>query len=172
MSATDLDTSGTVVPDFGDDDPPRKICFICSKGTLDMAYPALIMANGALGEGIETHIFFTFWGLDMVTKKRMGDLKFTILGNPASHMPQGLGGLPGMTAVATHMMKKQIADVDVPEIPEFLQLLTDMGAQMWACRMSVDMMGLEQADLFDGVIDIINVSDFINLSDGAQIIFV
>jgi peroxiredoxin family protein len=172
MSTTDLDTTGAVVPDFGDDDPPRKICFICSKGTLDMAYPALIMANGALGEGIETHIFFTFWGLDMVTKKRMADLKFTILGNPASHMPQGLGGLPGMTAVATHMMKKQIADLDVPEIPEFLQLLTDMGAQMWACRMSVDMMGLEQADLFDGVIDVINVSDFINLSEGAQIIFV
>ena len=75
-----------------------------------MAYPALIMANGALGEGIETHIFFTFWGLDMVTKKTMGDLKFTILGNPATHMPQVLGGIPGMTAMATHMMKKQIAD--------------------------------------------------------------
>lgn len=172
MTATDVTPAAAVVPDFGDDAPTRKICFVCSKGTLDMAYPALIMANGALGEGIETHIFFTFWGLDMVTKKTMGDLKFTILGNPATHMPQVLGGIPGMTAMATHMMKKQIAGLDVPEIPEFLQHLTDMGAQLWACRMSVDMMDLTKDDLFDGVIDIINVSDFIALTDGAQIVFV
>ncbi|MDW3214284.1 MAG: DsrE/DsrF/DrsH-like family protein [Ilumatobacteraceae bacterium] len=98
------------VPDFGDGDSDRKICFVCSKGNLDMAYPALIMANGALGEGIETHIFFTFWGLDMINKKTMGDLKFTPLGNAAmhmppgmgklsdKHMPQGLAGLPGRPA--------------------------------------------------------------------------
>ncbi|MCP3938029.1 MAG: hypothetical protein GY708_21995 [Actinomycetia bacterium] len=162
----------TVVPDFGDDSSDRKMCFICSKGTLDMAYPALIMANGALGEGIETHIFFTFWGLDMVTKKTMGELKFTILGNPATHMPQGLGGVPGMTGMATKMMKKQIADLDVPEVPEFLEMLTDMGANLWACQMSVDMMDLEEEDLFDGVIDIINVSQFMELSEDAQVVFI
>ena len=173
MTDTDNSTqSAPMVPDFGDDDTDRKICFICSKGTLDMAYPALIMANGALGEGVETHIFFTFWGLDMITKKTMNDLKFTILGNPATHMPQGLGGLPGMTAMSTKMMKKQIAEQDVPEVPEFLQLLVDSGAQLWACKMSVDMMGLTEDDLFDEVEAVINVSDFIELSDGAQIIFV
>jgi peroxiredoxin family protein len=176
-------TAGTVVPDFGDD-TDRKICFVCSKGNLDMAYPALIMANGALGEGIETHIFFTFWGLDMINKKTMGDLKFTPLGNAAMHMPpgmgklsqmhmpQGLAGLPGMTAMATKMLKKQIAGVDVPEVPEFLQMLADMGAKLWACQMSVDMMGLDKDDLFDEVVDIINVSEFMELSEGAQIIFV
>ena len=173
---TTTDTTPTeapaVVPDFGDDSSDRKMCFICSKGTLDMAYPALIMANGALGEGIETHIFFTFWGLDMITKKTMGKLKFTILGNPATHMPQGLGGVPGMTGMATKMMKKQIADLDVPEVPEFLEMLTDMGANLWACQMSVDMMNLEEEDLFDGVIDIINVSQFMELSEDAQVIFV
>lgn len=168
----DTDTSAVVVPDFGDDDSDRKICFVCSKGTLDMAYPALIMANGALGEGIETHIFFTFWGMDMITKKEMHDLKFTILGNPATHMPQGLGGLPFMTSMATKMMKKQIAELEVPEVPEFLQMLSDMGAHLWACRMSVDMMHLERDDLCDEVEDIINVSEFIELSDGAQIVFV
>lgn len=171
-TSTSTDTAPAMVPDFGDDDSERKICFICSKGSLDMAYPALIMANGALGEGIETHIFFTFWGMDMITKKTMHDLKFTILGNPATHMPQGLGGLPGMTHMATRMMKKQIAGLDVPEVPEFLQLLTDMGAQLWACQMSVDMMDLEKDDLFDGVIDIINVSTFMEISEGAQIVFV
>ena len=178
MTVTDTPTTVTpsatpqVIPDFGDDETDRKICFICSKGTLDMAYPALVMANGALGEGVETHIFFTFWGMDMITKKTMDHLKFTILGNPATHMPQGLGGLPGMTSMATRMMKKQIAGLDVPEVPEFLELLVDMGAHLWACKMSVDMMDLDADDLFDGVEDIINVSDFIELSNDAQIIFV
>jgi peroxiredoxin family protein len=186
MTATDTSTETTtsVVPDFGDDASDRKICFICSKGNLDMAYPALIMASGALGEGIETHIFFTFWGMDMINKKTMGDLRFTPLGNAAmhmppgmgklseKHMPQGLGGLPGMTGMATKMLKKQIADLDVPEVPEFLQLLSDMGAQLWACKLSVDMMGLERDDLFEEVADIINVSEFMDLSEGAQIIFV
>ena len=165
-------TAGTIVPDFGDDDADRKICFICSKGTLDMAYPALIMANGALGEGIETHIFFTFWGMDMITKETMHDLKFTILGNPATHMPQGLGGLPFMTSMATKMMKKQIAELEVPEVPEFLQMLSDMGAHLWACKMSVDMMHLDEDDLFDEVVDVINVAEFIEMSEGAQIVFV
>ena len=186
MTATEtsFETTTPVIPDFGDDETDRKICFICSKGNLDMAYPALIMANGALGEGIETHIFFTFWGLDMINKKTMDDLRFTPLGNAAmhmppglgglsdKHMPQGLGGLPGMTGMATKMLKKQIADLDVPEVPEFLQMLSDMGAQLWACQMSVDMMGLEQDDLFDEVIDVINVTEFMELSEGAQIIFV
>ena len=171
MTVTDPAITEAVVPDFGGD-TDRKICFVCSKGTLDMAYPALIMANGALSEGIETHIFFTFWGLDMITKERMADLKFTILANPATHMPMGLGGLPGMTAMSTKMMKKQISDLDIPEVPEFLELLTDMGAHLWACRLSVDMMKLDQADLYEGVEDIINVSEFIELSDGAQIVFI
>ena len=181
---TTTETEAAIIPDFGDDDEERKIAFVCSKGTLDMAYPALIMANGALGEGIETHIFFTFWGMDMINKATMEDLKFTPLGNAAmhmppglgklseKHMPQGLGGLPGMTGMATKMLKKQIADLGVPEVPEFLQMLADMGAQMWACQMSVDMMGLEKDDLFDEVIDVINVSEFMELSDGAQVIFV
>ena len=106
------------MPDFGDDAPTgRKLAIICSKGNLDMAYPGLILANAALGEGVETHLFFTFWGFDMITKSRMSDLKFTMLGNTATHMPQGLGGLPGMTAMATHQMKKQIAEIGVPDGP-------------------------------------------------------
>ena len=170
MTATE--ESPTMVPDFGDDAEERKICFICSKGSLDMAYPALIMANGAVTEGVETHIFFTFWGMDMITKEHMNDLKFTMLGNPATHMPMGLGVLPGMTGMATKQMKKSIADLDVPEVPEFLELLTDMGVQLWACKMSVDMMDLDEDKLSPLVSDIINVNDFIELSEGAQVIFV
>jgi len=174
-----IQTAPVLVPDFGDDAEGRKLCFICSKGNLDMAYPALIMANGALTEGVEVDIFFTFWGLDMINKGTWDKLQFSMLGNTAMHMPgsskhlpQGLGGLPGMTAFATHMLKKQIAEQDVPEVPEFLEMLHDMGARLWACKMSVDMMGLTKDDMYEGVEDIINVNEFIELSAGSQVIFV
>jgi peroxiredoxin family protein len=150
----------------------RKICIICSKGTLDMAYPGLILANAALGEGIETNIFFTFWGLDMIATKRMGKLKSTPVGNTAMHMPQAIGPIPGMTAMATRMMKKEIAKLGFPEIPEFLQTLVDSGAHLWACKMSADMMKLDMDGLFDGVEGIIGATEFMEMSEGAQIIFV
>ena len=136
----------------------RKLAIICSKGTLDMAYPGLILANAALGEGVETHLFFTFWGFDMINKKTMGDLKFTMLGNTATHMPQGLGGLPGMTAMATSKLKKSIADLGVPEVPEFLEQIVASGGHLWACRMSADMNHLTKDDLYDEVEGIISAS--------------
>lgn len=168
-------TSPAIVPDFGDDDEEgggRKLAIICSKGTLDMAYPGLILANAALGEGVEVHLFFTFWGFDMITKSRMNDLKFTMLGNTATHMPQGLGGLPGMTAMATAKMKKQIADIGVPEVPDFLEQIVASGGHLWACRMSADMMHLDESDLYEEVEGIINASDFIEKTDGAQLLFI
>jgi peroxiredoxin family protein len=167
------ETAPALVPDFGDDEATgRKLAIICSKGNLDMAYPALVLANAALGEGVETHLFFTFRGYDMITKSRMGELKFTMLGNTATHLPQGLGGLPGMTAMATHQMKKQIAEVGVPEVPEFLDQIVASGGHLWACRMSADMMHLSKNDLYHGVEDIINAADFIEKSAGAQLLFV
>jgi peroxiredoxin family protein len=169
----DRATAPSIVPDFGDDAPTgRKLAIICSKGNLDMAYPGLVLANAALGEGIETHLFFTFWGFDMITKSRMSDLKFTMLGNTATHMPQGLGGLPGMTALATHQMKKQIAEIGVPTVPEFLQQIVDSGGHLWACRMSADMMHLDESDLYQPVEGIISAADFIEKTESAQIIFI
>ena len=157
----------------------RKLAIICSKGNLDMAYPGLILANAALGEGIETHLFFTFWGFDMINKATMGDLKFTFVGNTAMHMPghssgihHMLGALPGATAGATAMMKKMIADLDVPEVPEFLEMLTASGCHMWACRMSADMNKLTEDDLYDGVEAIISASNFIEITEGAQLLFI
>jgi peroxiredoxin family protein len=161
-----------LVPDFGATATDRKLAIICSKGNLDMAYPGLILANAALGEGVETHLFFTFWGFDMINKKTMGDLKFTMLGNTATHMPQGLGGLPGMTAKATRQMRKTIADLGVPDVPEFLQQIVDSGGHLWACRMSADMQHLEMPDLYDEVEAIISASDFIEKTEGAQLLFI
>ncbi|NND01965.1 MAG: hypothetical protein HKN91_04200 [Acidimicrobiia bacterium] len=175
---TSTQEAAVVVPDFGDEDTDRTMCFIASKGTLDMVYPSLVMANAALGEGVETHIFFTFWGMDIINKETQDDLQFTWLGNTAMHppgkkmhMPQGLAGLPGMTGIATKMMKKQIADLDVPEVPEFVQMIADAGGHLWACKMSADMMDLELDDLVEGVEGIITATDFIELSDGGQVIF-
>ncbi len=169
----------TIIPDFGDDDTDRKIVFICSKGNLDMAYPALVLANAALGEGIEVHIFFTFWGFDMITKSRMNDLQFSPVGNTAMHlpgrdtkMPQSLAPLPGMTGMATKMMKQQLEDLGIPEVPEFLDQIVAAGGHLWACRMSADMNKLEESDLRDDVEGIINATDFIEMSDGAQMLFI
>ena len=168
-------TRDAIIPRFDDDEEVeggRKLAIICSKGNLDMAYPGLILANAALGEGVETHLFFTFWGFDIITRSRMHDLKFTALGNTATHMPQGLGGLPGMTAMTTHMIKKQIAAVGVPEVPEFLEQIVASGGHLWACRMSADMMHLDESDLYEAVEGIISAADFIEKTDGAQLLFI
>jgi peroxiredoxin family protein len=167
-----MDTAPAIVPSFDDEGTGRKLAIICSKGNLDMAYPGLILANAALGEGVETHLFFTFWGFDIITRSRMNDLKFTMLGNTATHMPQGLGGLPGMTAMATHRMRKQIADIGVPTVPEFLEQIVASGGHLWACRMSADMMHLDESDLHEAVEGIISAADFIEKTDGAQLLFI
>ena len=166
-------TMPLAVPNFGDEATEgRKLAIICSKGNLDMAYPGLILANAALGEGVETHLFFTFWGFDMITKSRMHDLKFTMLGNTATHLPQGLGGLPGMTAMATRQMKKQIQEIGVPDVPEFLEQIVASGGHLWACRMSADMMHLDESDLYDDVEAIISAADFVEKTEGAQLLFI
>lgn len=170
---TDTQTQTAIVPSFDDEaSAGRKLAIICSKGSLDMAYPGLILANAALGEGVETHLFFTFWGFDIINKATMADLKFTMLGNPATHLPQGLGGLPGMTAMATSRLRKSIAEVDVPDVPAFLELIVASGGHLWGCRMSADMNHLTAADLYDGVEDIISASQFIEKTAGAQLLFI
>ena len=174
-------TDQPIVPSFDSPESAgRKLAIICSKGNLDMAYPGLILANAAVGEGIETHLFFTFWGFDIINKATMGDLQFSFVGNTAMHPPGHSGAppdppghaAPGRPLGAATMMKKQIADLDVPEVPEFLEILTASGAQMWACRMSADMNHLTEDDLYDGVEAIISASDFMELTEGAQLLFI
>jgi peroxiredoxin family protein len=173
MTTQTTQATPAILPDFGDNAATgRKLAIICSKGNLDMAYPGLILANAALGEGVETHLFFTFWGFDMITKSRMSDLKFTMLGNTATHMPQGLGGLPGMTAIATRQMKKQIRDIGVPDVPELLEQIVASGGHLWACRMSADMMHLDETDLHEAVEGVISAADFIEKTEGAQLLFI
>jgi len=160
------------------EDKERHLCIICSKGTLDMAYPGLVLANAALMEGIDVTMFFTFWGFDMITKKKMDKLEVTPLGNPSMAMPNGMGipnmmsMLPGMTGFATSMMRKEIAKLDFPPVREYMQTIADAGGKMYACKLSMDMMGLEKEDLFDEVEDVVGAMEFMEMSEDAQIIFI
>ncbi|MBK8716910.1 MAG: DsrE/DsrF/DrsH-like family protein [Deltaproteobacteria bacterium] len=151
--------------------PIRKVSVIVSKGSLEGIYPGLIMANGARAEGIEANLFFTFFGLDAIHKQRHDHIKVASVGNPGLHLATWLGGLPGMSAVVTHMMQKQIAKLDIPTIPEFIEMIADTGAGMYACKASVDLFKMEKSDFIDQVHDIITVGEFYSLAAGGEIIF-
>ena len=165
-------------------DENRKMAFICSKGNLDMAYPALIMGWAALGNGIDVTIFFTFWGLDMITDRRVDHLeiapvantsmKMSMMGIPTGNLgiPNWMGALPGMTAFATALMHSKMKALGVPPVREYIQMLVDAGAKLYACKMTVDMNDLKKEDFIDGVIDIVTAADFIDMTEGAQVIFI
>jgi peroxiredoxin family protein len=164
-------------------DETRKIAFICSKGNLDMAYPALVMGWAALGNGIDVTIFFTFWGMDMINKDRVDHMEVPPVGNASMKMnlmgvpgyvgiPQLMGVIPGMTPFATKLMKDMMKSMGVPTVREYLEMMVDAGAKLYACKMSVDMFKLKKEDFIPGVIDIVTAGDFMDLSEGAQIIFI
>jgi peroxiredoxin family protein len=153
------------------DEPITKVSIIISKGSLEGVYPGLIMANGARAEGIEVNLFFTFFGLDAIHKKRYEHIKVATVGNPGMHVPTVLGALPGMSAIATHMMEKKMTALDIPDIPEFIELIGDTGAGLYACKASVDMFDMDKDDFVEQVEDIITVGEFYDMAAGGQIIF-
>ena len=141
-----------------------------------MAYPGLVLANAALMEGIDVTMFFTFWGLDMINTKRMDKLKFQPVGNTSMPIPTMIGGLPGMSGVATAVMKREIASLDFPPVSEFLEMISDAGGKLFACKMSMDMFDdfhmMSEDDMFDRVDAVVGATDFMEMSDGAQVIFI
>ncbi len=152
-------------------EPIQKVSIIVSKGSLEEIYPGLIMANGARAEGIEANLFFTFFGLDAIHKDRHDHIKVATVGNPGLHIPTWAGGLPGVSAMVTKYMEHQIEELDFPSIPEFLEMISDTGAGIFACLASVDLFKLKREDLIDEVEDIITVGDFYEMAAGGQIIF-
>ena len=159
--------------------PLKKVCIICAKGTIEDVYATLVMGNGAVMEGIETKMFFTFFGLDAITKKQMNKLHTGTVGNPAMRMPGGLpfpsvlGMLPGVEAGVSAMMKKQMEDLDIPPVDEFLDMITAGGGEIYACKLAMDMFKLELKDLNDNVKDVLTIGDFYGFCGGenTQIIF-
>src|SRR5438105_2348358 len=149
----------------------EKVAIVVSKGSLEGIYPALIMANGARMEGIEAELFFTFFGLDAIRTDRYERIKVATVGNPGMHLPTWLGALPGFAAVATWMMKRQMEKIDIPPIPEFVELVADSGVRLYACKATVDMFGLTMADFVPQVDEIISVGVFYEKAAGGQIIF-
>ena len=153
--------------------PITKVNIIISKGSLEGIYPGLIMANGARMEGIEANVFFTFFGMEAVLKGKNEHIKVATVGNPGLHIPTMLGGLPGMSSMVTHMMQKKMETLDIPPIAEFVQLIADSGAILYACKASVDMFDLKKEDFVDAVDSIITVGDFYQMAgaEGSHIIF-
>ncbi|HZU79271.1 MAG TPA: DsrE/DsrF/DrsH-like family protein [Acidimicrobiales bacterium] len=156
---------------LGEAEPIHKVSIIISKGSLEGVYPGLIMANGARAEGMEANLFFTFFGLDAIHKARHDHIKVATVGNPGLHLATMLGGLPGISSVMTHYMTTKMEKLDIPSIPEFVEMIADTGAGLYACKASVDLFGLEKNDFIPQIRDIITVGEFYAMAAGGQIIF-
>jgi len=152
----------------------RKMMLILSKATLDNVYACFILANGARMEGIESEIFFTFFGLEAIQKEKFENLHVATVGNPAMHIPTMLGGLPGMEALATKMMKKEMEKLDIPEVGEFLEILSASGTKLWACKLAMEMFHIEEDDLYVDLDGVLTVGDFYERAkgDGTHLLFI
>ena len=154
---------------------PRKLAIICSKGSLDMAYPPLILANAACMSGIEAHLFFTFWGLDIVTDSKVDGLNVATVGNPnihpMFHFPTFIGAITGVSSLATSMMRSEIDKLDFPPVREFVEMVMDAGTKVYGCKMSMDMMKLTEDDLIEGA-EVLGAMEFLEITADAQILFV
>jgi peroxiredoxin family protein len=159
---------------FGGDmeDKKKRMAIIASKGTLDMAYPPLILASTAAAMDVEVGIFFTLYGVDIVNKKKIRSLKVAPIANPAMPspipFPNILGVLPGMTSMATMMMKGMIKKINWPTIPELLQVCLEAGVRMIACAPTLEMTGVEKEDLIEGV-EIAGAAEFLDFALDANI---
>ena len=144
----------------------KKMMIILSKASLENVYAAFILANGARMEGIEAEIFFTFFGLEAINKKKLEHLHVATVGNPAMHIPTLLGGLPGMEALASNMMKKEMEKLDMPGVGEFLDILKASGVKLWACKLAMEMFHLKKEDIYDGIGGILTVGEFYKAGAG------
>ena len=132
-----------------DGSPPQtieKVSIIVSKGSLEGIYPGLIMANGARMEGIEANLFFTFFGLDAINRAKHEHVKVATVGNPGLHLATWAGGIPGVSALVTHKLGEEMEKLDIPPIPEFIEMISESGAGLYACKASVDLFGLSTED--------------------------
>ncbi|MHA1977758.1 MAG: DsrE/DsrF/DrsH-like family protein [Candidatus Hodarchaeales archaeon] len=131
---------------------PRRMAIISANGTLDAAYPPVILASTAAAMDMEVAIFFTFYGLDLIHEKRSKKLKVSPIANPAAPMPipNIVGMIPGMTAMATWMMKRWMKGANVAKFIELREMCLESGVRMIGCQMTMDVMGIKEKDLIDG----------------------
>ncbi len=160
--------------------PVKKVNIICAKGNIEDIYAALVLGNGAVMEGIEANLFFTFFGMEGIVKKWMKKPHTAVVGNPGmrlpglgTRMPTLMGVIPGVEAMVSGMMRKQMDDLDVPPIDEFFDLFTAGGGKLYACKLAMDMFKLKKEDLTEHVSGILTVGEFYELAggEGSHIIF-
>ena len=169
---TDHDLEQLVAPEATEKPKPiEKVSIVISKGSLEGIYPGLIMANGARMEGMEANVFFTFFGLDAITKKRQARIKVATVGNPGMHIPTIVGAIPGMSWMATKMMSRKMEKLDIPPVPEFVEMIADSGAGVYGCKATVDMFGLSDDDFVPQVTGVITVGEFYEKAAGGEIVF-
>jgi peroxiredoxin family protein len=135
------------------DNSASRLAIIAAHGTLDAAYPPLILATAAVALDMEVAIFFTFFGLEMLKKGKIDHLQVAPIANPAMPMPVPniIGMLPGMTAMATMMMNNMMKNANVSKLSELLDMAIEMGVRFIGCQMTMDVMGIKKEDLIDGV---------------------
>jgi len=151
----------------------NKLVIVCSKGSLDMAYPPMMLATTAAAMGMQVDLYFTFWGINMISKKTIDSLKISPVGNAAVPMPNILGMIPGMTRMMTGMMQKKMQKIKMPSIREMIATAKESGVKFHACSPTLDMMGLKKEDLIPEVDDIIGAATYLELaSEDAITLFI
>lgn len=149
----------------------KRLLIVCSKGTLDMAFPPFMMATTAAAMDWDVHLYFTFWGMDIITNNKA--LKISPVGNPSLGIPNFIGMLPGMTSVATWMMKRKMKESNMPTIESLIDMAKKSGVKFHACSPTMKLSGITKDDLIPQCDDIIGAATFIDLaSEDAVTIFV
>ena len=151
--------------------PKRMAIAVVSKGTIDAAYAALILATTGAAMEMEVGLYFSFFGLNILKKKKKDALKLVPLGNPALpvSMPNILAMLPGMSSLATMMMKRDIRKKKIATVPELMQLAIESGVKLWPCQMAMDMFDIKKADLIDGLPEPVGAATFLDFAGDADI---
>jgi peroxiredoxin family protein len=152
-----------------EEEKKKKLLIVCSKGTLDMAFPPFMMATTAGAMGWETHLYFTFWGMDIITKGKTDNLKVSPVGNPSMPLPNIVGVIPGMTGMATKMMKDQMKKSNMPTLQDLIKMAKQVGVKFHACTPSMELSGVTKDDLIPEVDDMIGAATFLSLAEDAEV---
>lgn len=155
-----------------DESQSGKLFIILSKGTLDMAYPAFMLAQTGAAMGSEVHVFFTFWGMNAVDRRKVDKLQVASVGNPGLPMPNIIGMIPGMTALATWMMKGRIAKAHIAPLHDMIKDAAAMGVHLHACSTTMEVMSVKREDLIPEVEDVVGAASFLEMSQGSQTLFI
>jgi peroxiredoxin family protein len=147
-----------------------RLAIIATKGSLDWAYPPLMMAVQAANKGWEVGVFFTFYGLNVIHKEKHARLKISPVGNPAMPMevPNVIAALPGMTAMATFMMRRRLRKQNVPTVDELLRLALERGVKLYPCGFTIDTFGYADHDFIAGVQPRTGSPDFLEFAKDAD----